>query len=106
MDNIEISVKVNGEDVPLSSISTETFEKIKVVEKTKKIPPVRFAIYERYDGNKKIDRILLKVSEDIAHYKNQVVAIDVKTGNVYNHWESEDESKHLYLYTDIKTEIE
>jgi len=29
MNNIEITVKVNGKEVPLSDISTETFEKIK-----------------------------------------------------------------------------
>lgn len=29
MDNVEITVKLNGKDVPLDTISTETFEKIK-----------------------------------------------------------------------------
>ena len=29
MNNIEITVKVNGKEIPLSDISTETFEKIK-----------------------------------------------------------------------------
>lgn len=32
-ERIEIQVKVNGEEVPLSSISTETFNKIKDAEK-------------------------------------------------------------------------
>jgi len=33
MNNIEITVKVNGKQVPLSDISTETFEKIKKADK-------------------------------------------------------------------------
>ena len=37
MDNVEINVKVNGESVPLSTISTETFEQIKKTEILNKI---------------------------------------------------------------------
>jgi len=32
MDNVEINVTVNGKSVPLSTISTETFEKIRDAE--------------------------------------------------------------------------
>ena len=35
MDNVEINVKVNGKEVDLSTISTETFEKVKAASKEK-----------------------------------------------------------------------
>ena len=49
MPNIKITAEVNGKQVPLETVSTETFEAIKALEKPKEIPvPVARLADARY----------------------------------------------------------
>ena len=45
MSNIKITAEVDGKQVPLETVSTETFEAIKALEKPKEIPVARLADY-------------------------------------------------------------
>lgn len=54
MGNVEINVRVNGKDVPLSTISTETFERIKDGEKIKELlAPIMIGNY-RFNNSPRV----------------------------------------------------
>ena len=95
MENVEITVKVNGKEVNLSTISTETFEAVKAITKTKKIPFVRMADFP-YDG-KYEPRLILYVSK-LKYDGDEIVIIDWKTGKIVNSWNPEDDSYHTSNY--------
>ena len=79
MQNVEINVKVNGKEVPLSTISTETFEKVKSAEKVKDIPVARLATC-RNDG---APRLILKMPKDIKkHLDSAIIVIDLENGRI------------------------
>lgn len=48
MDNIEIIVKANGKVVPLDTISTETFEKMKEATKKSEVDVTRITCTEEF----------------------------------------------------------
>ena len=64
MPNIKITAEVDGKQVPLETISTETFEAIKALGVHEEIPVARLADYSAYNlGNK--PRLLFKPTKDI-----------------------------------------
>ena len=85
MPNIKITAEVDGKQVPLETVSTETFEAIKALEKPKKIPVARIGTNSRTD-----DRLILRIDNGfrnfITDYKGvSEIAIDLKTGEIM-HW--------------------
>jgi len=94
MPNIKITAEVDGKIVPLNTISTESFEAIKALEKP--IPVARLATY---DGS---TRLLLRITQNIAdHIKfGHVIAIDPVSGGVTASWKKEQDT-YTY-YRDIK----
>jgi len=106
MSNIKITAEVDGKQVPLENISTETFEAIKALEKPKKIPVARVG---NYIGNLNDKRLFLKITDSI---RNNIacgdyfhtIAINLDSGFVQNSWSKSD--KHLKnlngLYENIK----
>lgn len=85
MPNIKITAEVDGKQVPLETVSTETFEEIKASEKPKEIPVARLAIHPG-DGR----RLIFKVTEDIVKRKGRYVAIELVCGNVCGSWPNDD----------------
>ena len=85
MPNIKITAEVDGKQVPLETISTETFEAIKALEKPK-VPVARLATMR---GRCKL---IFKVTEQMAERKGQYVAIDLSDSHVTGHWSGSDDS--------------
>jgi len=100
MPSIKITAEVDGKQVPLETISVETFKAIKALEKSKKIPVARLATF---DGER---RLIFKVTESIVKHKDEYVAIDFKCGNVQGYWSSDDDKNcgngYGYNYKNIK----
>ena len=102
MPNIKITAEVNGKQVPLETVSTETFEAIKALEKPKEIPVARVG---DYNGS---PRLFLKITDSIrtriSNENEYVIAINLQNGRVQNSWRKN--SKHLEnldnMYKDIK----
>lgn len=69
-ENIEITVKVNGQNVPLSTISTETFEKIKKAEAQKDEFPIA-ATADFETGIRAERRLIIRVPENIKHHLHE-----------------------------------
>ncbi len=84
MPNIKITAEVNGKQVPLETISTESFEAIKAAARTEEIPVARLAVN---DGQ---HRLIFKVTEYITEYKGKYVAISLDNGLVCGHWPESD----------------
>ncbi len=87
MPNIKITAEVDGKQVPLETISTETFEAIKALEKPKEIPVARLAMLKCGKDR----RLIFKVTGDIAERKGQYVAISLVNGLIYGHWQGNDD---------------
>lgn len=85
MENIEITVKVNDEPVDLSTISTETFERIKKAET--EIPTVRTADLNVGYINEDKKRLILNLPNGIlsSYYQDKVVALE--NGKIANCWD-------------------
>ena len=101
MENVEITVKVNGKEVDLSTISTETFENVKEASKPKEVPVVRIGTMNRQD-----DRIIIRV--DMANgcrCDNDILALDTITGQECNSWNCENDGSalNIKLYSDVYT---
>lgn len=77
---IKITVEVDGEIVPLDTISTETFEKIK--EATKE-PEYEGVLSGNYAGDKGDARVFFVVTEQICDYKGRAIVLD-KDGYIGN----------------------
>lgn len=92
MPNIKITAEVDGKIVPLNTISTESFEAIKALEKPKEIPVARLA--DSKLGFSSRNRLLLKVSKSlkqvITTFPAHIVAINLRTGEVTN-WRTKDQ---------------
>ena len=105
MPNIKITAEVGGKQVPLETISTETFEAIKALEKPKEIP-VPVARVGNYVGFPSDRRLFLKLTnnirENIARKDIDVVAINLRNGTVNNMWQDSDEIRKLGLYENVK----
>ena len=80
MPNIKITAEVDGKIVPLNTISTESFEAIKALEKQKEIPVARWATCSGEP------RLLFKPSYDINLKVGTVYALDLKKGSKACHW--------------------
>lgn len=88
MPNIKITAEVDGKQVPLENISTESFEAIKALEKSKEIPVARVG---NFPGNPNDRRLFLKITNSIRNYivnrrDIKMIAIELKGGNVLNSW--------------------
>jgi len=87
MPNIKITAEVDGKQVPLENISTETFEAIKALEKPKEIPVARIG---HYKDNPDDRRLFLKITNSIRHNVAcsyiDAIAINLQTGCVNNSW--------------------
>jgi hypothetical protein len=94
MPNIKITAEVDGKQVPLKTISTETFEAIKALEKPKEIPVARTG---RCSGS--IKRLILRTDscfrKFIADYDVPEIAINLETGEIM-HW------GNMSIYENIK----
>ena len=87
MPNIKITAEVDGKQVPLETVSTETFEAIKALEKPKVIPVARFAWY-----NGEEPRLLFKPAENIKFEIGKIYSLDLRRGMVASAWKlAEDE---------------
>jgi len=97
MPNIKITAEVDGKIVPLNTISTESFEAIKALEKPKEIPvPVARLATHCYDN----DRLILRIDNAfrdfvIGNNDKPVIVIDLKTGGIV-HW------GNMNIYKNVK----
>lgn len=103
MPNIKITAEVDGKQVPLETISTETFEAIKALEKPKEIPVARIG---HYKDNPNDRRLFLKITDSIrnnvAINEIDMVAINLRSGFVNNTWIKNDSRCLSDLYENIK----
>jgi len=92
---LKITAEVDGKIVPLNTISTESFEAIKALEKPKEIPVARLA--DHYGNKRLILRIDNAFREKIALHKDaSEIAINLTTGRI-EHWSD------MYIYKDIES---
>ena len=87
MPNIKITAEVDGKIVPLNTISTETFEAIKALEKPKEIPVPMARIGTNNNPN---DRLILRVDKGIRKFiigyeDVSMIVIDLETSKIV-HW--------------------
>ena len=99
MPNIKITAEVDGKQVPLETVSTETFEAIKALGKPKEIP-VPVASIGNYPGNSNDRRLFLKISADlkrvITNFDPKVVAIELIHGTTCKYWKEEQQFPLFY----------
>jgi hypothetical protein len=96
MSNIKITAEINGEQVPLENISTETFEAIKALKKPKEIPVARIG---NYAGS---PRLIFKPSQDIQLNVGRIYALNLKGGNLSANWPIEMEDTWIEQYENVK----
>ena len=106
MPNIKITAEVDGKQVPLQTISTESFEAIKALEKPKEItiPVARLANWE---GCSNKPRLLLRITDSLKYNitteNPYMVAIDLKSGDVTADWFNErDVIRYSDQYENVK----
>lgn len=80
MPNIKITAEVNGKIVPLNTISIESFEAIKALEKLKEIPVARWATCSCEP------RLLFKPTYDIELKTGKIYALNLKIGTLGCEW--------------------
>jgi len=107
MPNIKITAEVNGKQVPLETISTETFEAIKALEKPKEIPMARVGVWSSDERQKrlflKITRSIIRNINDIDNSDgNMILAIDPEDGIVVNCWLEKNDGHEIYNYKQIQ----
>ena len=99
---LKITAEVDGKQVPLKIVSTETFEAIKALEKPKEIP-VPVARLATLYGRRKL---ILKVTKKMAERIDQYVAVDLDDGQITGHWVGSDDSNcgsgYGYSYKDVQ----
>jgi hypothetical protein len=104
MTNIKITAEVNGEQVPLENISTETFEAIKALEKPKEISVARIA--QNCCGER---RLIFRVTNKMIRCAGQYIAVDLISGRVAGNWpgKSDDDGDcgdlYGYDYVNVKS---
>ena len=94
MLNIKITAEVDGKIIPLNTISAETFEAIKALEKPKEIPVARLAITAGGRGS----RLLFKPAQKITFEHGRVYALDLKHGILTNSWPLLTDEDEVSLY--------
>ncbi|KKN68778.1 hypothetical protein LCGC14_0447980 [marine sediment metagenome] len=103
MPNIKITAKVDGKIIPLETISTETFEAIKALEKPKEIPVTRVGIFRSLPVKR---RLILKITSSIrscvSDPDKHILAIDTATGDVAAWWEEESDEGRIRGYENVK----
>ena len=101
MPNIKITAEVDGKQVPLKTVSTETFEAIKALEKPKEIPVARLGNFKGWPSE---GRLILKVTPNIRSYIDKhVLAIDIATGDVAGWWKEKSDEDRINGYKNIIT---
>ena len=105
MPNIKITAEVDGKQVPLETVSTETFEAIKALEKPKEIP-VPVARIGHYKDSPSGRRLFLKLTDSVranaANGDIDVIAINLQHGAVNNTWIEDNDTNSLKLYENVK----
>ena len=98
MPNIKITAEVDGKQVPLETVSTETFEAIKALEKPKEIPVARLADY--YDG---LQRLLFAPKTNIELEIGRVYSFNLESGAKVAEWPvSEDKQAISRTYKNVR----
>ena len=92
MPNIKITAEVDGKQVPLETVSTETFEAIKALEKPKEIPVARLAWYSGEEP-----RLLFKPAENIKFEIGKIYSLDLRRGMVASAWKSAEDEYAIKL---------
>jgi len=101
MSNIKITAEVGGKQVPLETISIETFEAIKALEKPKEIP-VPVARLADYSLDSK-SRLLFRPTKNINLKVGKVYGLDLKCGIIRSDWGVEgDEYAVRSTYTNVR----
>ena len=105
MPNIKITAEVDGKQVPLETVSTETFEAIKALEKSKEIP-VPVARVGNYQNTPTDRRLFLKLTnsirENVAKTNVNVIAVNLNNGCVHNIWQDNQEIESIKLYENVR----
>ena len=101
---LKITAEVDGKQVPLNTISTESFEAIKALEKPKEIPVARVG---NYQNEPESQRLFLKITDSVrdrvANSDTDVIAIDLRSGNIQNSWpKGKDPENFDNFYENIK----
>lgn len=98
METIEINVKVNGKEVPLDSISTETFEKVKKAASKPEYEGV--LVGNRWNNS---PRVFFAVTDEICGQNGRVVVLDER-GVVVNYEDTFNKllNSSYYNYKNIK----
>ena len=84
---LKITAEVDGKQVPLENISTETFEAIKALKKPKEIPVARWAVCST------IPRLLFRPTCDIILRVGTIYALDLKHGVMACSWAPREDEK-------------
>ena len=103
MPNIKITAEVNGKQVPLETVSTETFEAIKALEKPKEIPVARVGHYKDFPSDRRLFlKLTNRIRENVAKKDVDVIAINLQRGVINNTWTEDNDVDNLKLYENIK----
>lgn len=94
--NIKITAEVDGKIVPLETISTETFEAIKALEKPKAIPVARLASFYISDS-----RLIFKPMQNIQLEIGRVYVFDVKNGSICANWPIDEDWQWIRKYKNV-----
>ena len=95
MPSIKITAEVDGKQMPLETVSTETFEAIKALEKPKKIPVARWATCSSEP------RLLFKPTTNIELKIGRVYALDLRRGHIGFDWKIELDENSSNGYKEI-----
>jgi len=96
MSSIKITAEVDGKQIPLESISTETFEAIKALEKSKEIPVARLATFRGRSY------LFLRQTRDIHLTAGLVHLFDFERGTFTDNWEQKHDAKLTAQYGNIR----
>lgn len=93
MPNIKITAKIDGKQVPLKTVSTETFEAIKALEKSKGIPVARLAT-----NQSGVPRLLFRPAVSLDLKVGYLYALDLKLGVCSNMWSPVNDELEINTY--------
>jgi len=100
---LKITAEVDGKIIPLNTISTETFEAIKALEKPKEIPVARVGHYiDEPDDRRLFLKITDNIRQNVVKTDIDVIAINLQHGVVNNTWlEGNDVENINKLYENV-----
>ena len=104
---LKITAEVDGKQIPLKTVSTETFEAIKALEESKEIMTSVAAI-GHYKDEPKNKRLFLKINESlrkaITIADTYTIAIDLRDGYVSNYWSEDNPQRKILdnLYENVQ----